>query len=725
MKSIFKKIVILLVVLMVFASAALLGIWQRFYNETPGAKELLAYHPAETSVIYDRTGKHKLYEVHGLENRKILDYEEIPQVVRLATLAAEDNHFYYHRGFDLSSIVRAILSDLKARDYEQGASTITQQLARNIFLSRERTWKRKIKELAIAIKIEKEFSKKEILNLYLNQISYGADIYGIEAAAQNFFHKPAKELSLGEAATLASLPKATTFYSPYGLNKDKLLKRQRYILDRMETLGWAEKKAVAIAKSKPIEVYRPKTVMQAPHFVFYVLDVLKKEYGERLIYQGGLKIYTSLDYSLQKKAESLVAEAVAKNKLRYGAENSALVALNPKTGEVLAMVGSADYYSDEIDGEVNVALSKRQPGSAFKPIAYAKAFEKGLQPETLLFDVPTDFGPDGSGKNYRPNNYNGKFRGLVSLKQALAMSLNIPAVKVLYLAGIPETIELAERLGITTLTRKNIYGLSLVLGGGEVNLLELTGAYAVFANDGKRAEIDPIIRVVNHQGKNLAHFKNKVSQVIDPQVARKINKILSDNNLRVPVFGKNNSLFIKEFTTAAKTGTTQEYKDAWTIGYAPSLAVGVWSGNNDSHPMKNGAAGIYVSAPLWQKFTREALKKLNVQEKFINYQPEKPFVVEADKHIKKLKRTVYFNKKTRREISFNESMHLAQDLVEKKIVPVDKLKGSIIGDKSIPIEFSQKYAQDKMVKRWRTTAFAHKKAKKSHSDKKKKKKKKK
>jgi 1A family penicillin-binding protein len=591
-----------------------------FFFNTPQA-ELAHRQVAQTSIIYDRTGEHALYEMHGEENRKVVMHDEIPDVVRLATVIVEDNNFYSHYGIDFISILRAAKANLQKNQLSEGASTITQQLARNAFLTREKSWQRKMKEIALAFKIEMRYSKDEILDFYLNEIPYGSNTYGIESASQTFFGKRAKDLTIDEAAVLAALPKATTTYSPYGSHTDLLASRQKFILGKLkDQVATAEqKKAVEDAMAADtLEKIQPlKETIEAPHFVFYVKEQLEKNYDQEMIEQGGLKIHTTLDYDMQKTAESIVKDYVLKNGSKYGFSNGALTAVDPKTGDILAMAGSRDYYDDKIDGKFNVALAKRQPGSSFKPIVYAKAFEKGFQPETVLFDAPTSFGLDGSGKEYTPNNYSGNYNGLVSMRKALAGSLNIPAVKTLYLGGVDETIELAKRLGVTTLTRTNTYGLSLALGGGEMELVEETSAFSVFANDGKRNPVRSIMKIItNDERETTTDLQEKL--VMDPQVARKVASIMSDNSSRAYVFGTNNPLYFKDKTVAAKTGTTQDFRDAWTVGYTPYLAVGVWVGNNDYSPMKEGSDGIYVAAPMWRKFMDYALANKS-DEKFLDY----------------------------------------------------------------------------------------------------------
>lgn len=605
----------------------------------------------QTTVIYDRTGEHILYEIHGEENRKIISHEEIPDAVRIATIAAEDDNFYHHIGIDFFSILRALKVNLENKEILQGGSTITQQLARNAYLTREKSLVRKIKETLIALKIERKYTKDEILDFYLNEVPYGANAYGIETAAETFFGKSAKDLTLDEAAFLAALPKAPSYLSPYEKNKDKLVARQKNILNRIAELELAQKSEVKnalvidiLAKIKPI--FHP---IEAPHFVFYVREQLEEKYGKEFVEKAGLQVKTTLDYEMQKQAEDLVRESVAFNEKRYGASNSALVALNPKNGEILTMVGSRDYFDPQIDGQVNVTLQPRQPGSSFKPIVYSTAFENGYQPESQLIDAQTNFGKDGSGRDYIPRNYSGDFKGLVSMRQALSMSLNIPAIKTMYLVGLDNVLTMAKRLGITTLTGEN-YGLSLAIGGGEITPLEGASAFSTFANDGKRNPPTAFHEIKDAKGKFYDDFKKSEEVVMDPQIARKINSILSDNASRTPVFGPNSALTIAGHTVAAKTGTTQWFRDAWTIGYTPNLAVAVWSGNNDGRPMRDGADGSFVSAPIWNKFMAANFSRYPDQQ-FADYDrssstklanvPEKNYTV----------KTIYFDKKKGKEIS--------------------------------------------------------------------------
>jgi 1A family penicillin-binding protein len=557
----------------------------------------------QTSVIYDRTGKAVLYEIHGEENRKVLLHDQIPDIVRIATIATEDKSFYSHVGVDFMSIVRAMKVNFEKKGIFQGGSTITQQLARNVFLSREKTLTRKLKEALIAFKIENNYSKDEILDLYLNEVPYGSNAYGIESAAKIYFKKTAKDLTFDEAVFLASLPKAPSYYSPYGNHTAELKKRQEKIYAKIKELKIFNEKSIEVYENintfSKVAPFREPIV--APHFVFYVIENLEKEYGREFLETGGLKIITTLDIDLQKKAEEAVQQGVLASRSR-GATNGCLVALDPRSGQILAMVGSKDYFDKSIEGQVNVTLQPRQPGSAIKPVVYATAFEKGYQPETMITDESTDFGPDGSGQDYIPRNYDGKFHGVLPMRKTLAMSLNVPAVKTLEMVGVDSAIDMAHRLGITTFNDRKRYGLSLAIGGAEVKPLDLTAAFSVFANDGIKNAPRGINEISNNKGEKKYLGKSGGEQVINPQVARKISSILSDNFARTPIFGPSSPLYVPNKPVAAKTGTTQDFKDAWTVGFTPNIAVGVWIGNNDGKVMTGGSDGVFVAAPVWRKF---------------------------------------------------------------------------------------------------------------------------
>lgn len=666
---IFQEVILISLNVILMLGAFGFGIFIYAYLKAPIAATLIKKSSPQTTLIYDRTGQHILYQIHGEENRIILTHEEIPDSIRIATIAAEDDSFYNHFGVDFFSILRAMKNNIQKNNMSQGASTITQQLARNVFLTREKTLRRKLVELIIALKIEKKYSKDHILDMYLNEIPYGSNAYGIQAAAKIFFGKDAKYLTLDEAALLAAMPKATSYYSPYGNHLNELLSRQQNILSRIGSLKLVDHVTVAQAKAIPTidKVIPFSEKIDSPHFVFYVRDELEKQFGTEVLEQGGLQVYTTLDYEKQKLAEKIITES-NENLKRYGATNAALISLDPKNGQILAMVGSKNYYDDSIDGQVNVTIQPRQPGSSFKPFAYAAAFEKGYQPETKIIDIQTDFGVDGSGRHYIPRNYDGKFHGVVTMRQALAMSLNIPAVKTLSLAGIQNTIDLAHRLGITTLNEVNRYGLSLVLGGGEVKLLDETAGYAVFAADGQKNKPVSILRITDSQDKFIYSPTIEKSLVLDPQIARKINSILSDNAARTPIFGPNNKLFIPGKIVAAKTGTTSEFKDAWTVGFTPNLATGVWVGNNNNSPMRSGADGSYVAAPIWNKFMSQALNDYP-DSSFIAYEQTEDKNKPANDIIEKV---TYIRKSTGKKISKERAEKLDSKKIEIRIEYVQK-----------------------------------------------------
>ena len=486
---------------------------------------------------------------------------------------------------------------------------------------------RKIKELILALEIEQRYSKDEILSMYLNQIPYGSSAYGIEAAAQTFFEKSAKDLTLAEASLLACLPNAPTYYSPFGVHTDGLKARQETALDRMASQGYITPEQSQEAKSVDIlATITPKqNNISAPHFVMYVKDYLVNKYGEQAVEQGGLKVYTTLNWNMQQIAEKVVTEGAEKN-IANKATNAALVASDPKTGQILTMVGSKNYFDKSIDGQVNVALANRQPGSSFKPYVYLTAFTKGYTPETLLYDVPTNFSSD-SEQDYSPQNYDGSFHGPLQMKNALAMSLNIPAVKTLYLAGVKDSINLAKGLGISGLNQPDRYGLSLVLGGGEVKLIDHVNAYGALAAGGVHRDKTAILKVEDKDGATLEQYKQTDGQrVIDEKYVAMLDHIMSTNEYRAPVFGDNNPFKFTDRPVAAKTGTTNEFRDGWAMGYTPSLVAGVWTGNNDNSSMKIGADAIVVAAPMWRNFMNQVL---------VNYAVEKFPEYEKDEEIKK------------------------------------------------------------------------------------------
>jgi len=580
---------------------ALVFVW--FAKDLPDPAQISERKMKESTRIYDRTGEVLLYDISGQERRFFVPLTEIPANMINATIATEDANFYHHPGIDLKGMLRGAYLSLTGHSLQSG-STITQQFVKNSILTSEKTYSRKIKEVILSLELELKYSKDQILELYLNQISYGSNFYGVQAAALGFFGKPIQKLSLAETAVLAALPRATTYYSPYGNNPDKLKARQEYILDRMAALDMISPQQTQEAKAEKLEFAKQKYAILAPHFVMYIKEYLEEKYGADYVQQAGLSVYTTLDWGLQQVAQEAVGDGAASNEKRFNAKNAALVALDPKTGQILAMVGSRDYFDLENDGNVNVVLRGRQPGSSFKPVVYATALQKGFTPQTVVFDVQTNFSDDPQNP-YIPQNYNGLFSGPVSLKTALAQSLNIPAVKTLYLAGLKNVLNQAQKTGFSTLNDERRFGLSLVLGGGEVKLLEEVAAYGAFATEGLLSQPASILKIVDQDGQTVEEFKPQTERVWETQTTRQINDILSDNEARAPVFGPNSPLLLPGITTAVKTGTTDRYRDAWTVGYTPSLVAGVWVGNNNNQEMRD-APGVSAAAPLWHQFMQTA-----------------------------------------------------------------------------------------------------------------------
>ncbi|KKR21236.1 MAG: Penicillin-binding protein, 1A family [Candidatus Moranbacteria bacterium GW2011_GWA2_39_41] len=602
----------------------MLGVFAYFAKDLPDASGISKRSVTESTKIYDRTGDHLLYDIHGEEKRTQVQFKDMPDAVKYATISLEDQNFYHHPGFDVNGLLNAVISNVLRRGGGRGGSTITQQFVKNSILTDERSLSRKVKELILAIELEFKFSKDQILAMYLNEIPYGSNAYGIEAAAQTFFGKSASQLTLDESALLASLPQAPSYYSPNGNHADALRGRQVYALNQMAKFGYitqeqadAAKEVDVLAKIKPVSEN-----ISAPHFVMYIKEYLEKKYGQDLLEKGGLKVYTTLDWDKQQIAELAVREGATTNTTKYKAENASLVAMDPRTGQILAMVGSKDYFDKSIDGQVNVAVRERQPGSSFKPYVYLSAFKKGYTPDTQLWDVDINFAA-GDGQVYNPKNYDGKNRGPVAMKEALAMSLNVPAVETLYLAGVKDSIATAKSLGITSLNKNaDNYGLSLVLGGGEVTLLDHTNAYGTLATGGVHHDKTGILKVVDTSGDVLEAYKDDSGQrVIDEKYVAMLDSVMSTNSLRAPVFGTNNPFNFSDRPVAAKTGTTNEWRDGWAMGYTPSIVAGVWAGNNDNTIMAPGADGIFVAAPIWRKFMDGVLKNYTV-EQFPKYEKE-------------------------------------------------------------------------------------------------------
>ncbi|MDO8598895.1 MAG: transglycosylase domain-containing protein [bacterium] len=608
-RRIFGTIVLLAVAALLVGSLSLAVLLAVASRNLPDPTRLIQRTVPQSTKIYDRTGEHLLYEVHRTEKRTWRALDDIAQTAKWAAIAIEDRAFYEHHGFRFRSFVRALLANVLSGSASQGGSTITQQLVKNAILTPEKTYSRKLRELILSYQIEQKFTKDQILTLYLNEIPYGANAYGIEAAAQTFLGKSANALDLAESAMLAALPKAPTRLSPHGSHTDELKARTRLVLDLMAAQGYITSEEATRAKAVEIlaRVKPRREAIVAPHFVMYVRELLTERYGERMVEEGGLKVTTTLDSQYADAADAAIAKTAKRNMEKYDASNAALVAIDVPTGQILTMVGSVDFFDEKIDGQVNVAVRPRQPGSSFKPIVYAAAFRKGYTTETLLEDVATTF-PTPVGA-YEPKNYDGKERGLVTIRKALAGSLNIPAVKALYLAGIDDVLDLADRLGYTTLRERSRFGLALVLGGGEVKLLEHTAAYAALAADGIRRPIAAILKVEDAAGNVLEEWKpSNGERALDEGVVRSLTSILTDNAARTYVFGATSPLAFTDRAVAAKTGTTNDWRDAWTMGYTPSLAVGVWVGNNDNRPMKQRSDGSFVAAPIWRAFLDTMLK---------------------------------------------------------------------------------------------------------------------
>jgi membrane peptidoglycan carboxypeptidase len=569
--------------------------------------------------FYDRTGKILLYQIGAQQTTA--SFSDFPQNLKDATVAIEDQEFYTEPAFSWKSILRAMYVDITHASIVQGGSTITQQVARNAFLTLDQTFSRKLKELILAIRLGQLYSKDQILGLYLNDVSYGPTLIGAETASEAYFGIPASKLDLAQSAVLAAIPNAPTYYSPWGSHVDDLFTRQKLVLQKMYS---TKKITLAQFNSAIAEkiTFQPESVggIKAPHFVTAVQEYLVQKYGEDTIDKTGMKVITTLDWNLQQEAESAVSAGAAQNAKLYQGTNAALVAEDPKTGQILALVGSADYYDVTNEGNFDVATQGlRQPGSSLKPFIYLDAFAKGYTPDTVLFDVPTEFSTDSScpavpnfsstNKTcFHPQDFEGTFSGPMSIRTALAQSVNVPAVKMLYLVGLNQAISTINSFGVTTLTNPKSYGLSLVLGGGAVHLIDLTEAYSVLAADGTKHAQAMILSVQDASGKTLESYSDSATQVADPQNVRLVNDVLSDANARAGLF--QNSLNLTEFPgydVALKTGTSNDYRDAWSMGYTPDLVVGVWAGNNNNTPMQRNGSSILAAVPIWHSFMTQAL----------------------------------------------------------------------------------------------------------------------
>ncbi|OGG92575.1 hypothetical protein A3G63_02655 [Candidatus Kaiserbacteria bacterium RIFCSPLOWO2_12_FULL_52_8] len=586
------------------------------FTPTPSISSFADRQVDQSTKIYDRTGQILLYDYNRDAKRNIVPLADISRNAISATLAIEDSDFYAHGGIRLTSIFRAIIFDIIGGSLSQGGSTITQQVVKNTLLTNKKSITRKVHEWVLALKLEQSYSKDQILETYLNSIPYGGTLYGIEAASEAYFGIPAKDLSTAQAAYLAAMIQAPTHYSPYGPNRAEVDSRKDLVLDRMRALGFIDDATHTAARAELVS-FSPsgQNSIIAPHFVFYILSQLEEMYGSDAL-MTGLKVTTTLDADLEIKAESIVSRYALENVSKFKASNASLVAIDPATGQILAMVGSRSFFDTGIDGQYNATLALRQPGSTMKPFIYSLALMRGYTRDTVIFDVPTQFSTACSPTDvmnstppcYAPKDYDNNFRGPMTFETALAQSINIPAIKVLYLVGIKNAINLAKSFGLNTLGDASQYGLTLVLGGGEVRLLDLVGAYSVFANDGVRNTPTGILEVKDGQGNALVKFKTSASQVLPAAIARDLSAMLSDAPARLPEYPLNSPLSFPGYDVAAKTGTTDDTRDAWVIGYTPSIALGVWAGNNDNTPMVKSIAG-YIAAPMWHEALAYALTK--------------------------------------------------------------------------------------------------------------------
>ena len=624
----------------------------------PDVNDLESLTPSESTQIFDRNGE-LLYTIHGEENREQVPLDQISENLINATIAIEDDRFWTHSGFDFKALGKVVAYEFFGMGTPRGGSTITQQYIKNTFLSSERTYTRKAKELILSIRLERNFEKDKILELYLNRIPYGNNAYGVQKASERYFDKDANEVTLGESAVLASLPQAPSRHNPYGNNKfSHLLKeftpeelkrrkieaesdlrtdeyvrgligkhvkisdeksvyiagRSDLVLRRMFELDMItkEERQEALNEIQNLEFNEYRESIKHPHFVLYIKQELEEKYGKDVVENGGMKVYTTIDSDLQTYAEQVAKERGEANEA-FGANNLAIFTINSKTGEILTMVGSRDYFNEDIHGNVNVVTRPRQPGSSFKPIAYAQAFYNGYGPGSVIYDVPTKIGPN------TPRNFDNKWGGQMTIREALGFSRNIPAVKTYFLAGEQDPIiDLARKMGITSLSKNHHYGYPLALGAGEVSLKEMVTAFATFANNGQRPELVGILRVVNSNGDVLEEWEQEpFEEVLDPQIAFLINDILSDKSTSL-----GDRLFIRNKINAVKTGTSTkdapegamaEPGDGWAIGYTPTITTGVWAGNTDGKGMNRNASGYSVAAPAFNAVMTKALENMSAE----------------------------------------------------------------------------------------------------------------
>lgn len=595
-------------------SILVIGVLLFLLKDLPSPTKLTSSSLPQSTQIFDRNDS-LLYTVYAQKNQTFLPLSQIPKTVQFATIAVEDRDFYKHGAIDLRGILRAFVSTVFHKQL-QGGSTLTQQLVKNTLLTPERTLPRKIKEILLSFATETIYSKDKILEMYLNQSPYGGTAWGVEAAAVTYFGKHARDLTLAESALLAGLPEAPTTFSPFGAHPEYAKARQREVLRKMQEQGYITKEQLEKAVTEELQYKKVADDIRAPHFVLYVKDLLVKKYGEQMVEEGGLRVKTSLDVSLQDFAQAAVATEVAELANSHVTNGAALIT-NPATGEILAMVGSKDYFDKDIDGNVNITLSLRQPGSSIKPINYATGLLRRYTAATPFIDQATCF-PNPGQSPYCPVNYDGKFRGVVQFRPALGNSINIPAVKMLKANGVPAMIATASAMGITTFDSPDRYGLSLTLGGGEIYMTEMAVAYGVLANQGYRIDLHPILKVTDSHGKVLEEYAPPSSplfgkRVLPSGVSFIISHILADNGARELAFGPTSALKIGTNPVSVKTGTTNDFRDNWTIGYTPSYLVATWVGNNDNTPMRGLVSGVTGAAPIWQTIMTRMLNKKRAQ----------------------------------------------------------------------------------------------------------------
>ncbi len=580
------------------------------FRDLPQVSDLTKRQQILTTKILDRNGE-VLYRIYKDENRTLISLSAVPDQMKNATVAIEDRYFFSHHGFSIKGILRAVRENSQGEKL-QGGSTITQQLVKNTLLSREKTLKRKIREVLLSLLLEGTFTKEEILEMYFNEVAYGGSTYGVEEAAQQYFGKAAIQLNLAESSFLAGLPAAPSVYSPFGPSPELAYGRQREVLRRMVEDRYISEQEAQQARAEILQFRPDMTDIRAPHFVMYVKNLLAEDYGEDVVNQGGLEVRTTLDLKTQDQTQELVSQELD-NLARLRISNGAALVTAPQTGEILAMVGSKNYFDFANDGQVNVTLRPRQPGSSIKPLTYAIALENGKSPSSTIADEPVTFQVAGSPP-YSPKNYDGRFHGNVTIREALGSSYNIPAVKTLASIGISTMLDKAEQMGITTWQDRKRFGLSLTLGGGEILMTEMAQVYGTFANGGYTVKLNPILEVRNSKGEVL--YKNTCAlektecvrtKTLDAKVAYQITDILADNVARTSGFGPNSVLTIPNQQVAVKTGTTNNLRDNWTFGYTTDRVVSVWVGNNDNTPMSYVASGITGASPIWNKIIRTSL----------------------------------------------------------------------------------------------------------------------